>query len=57
MHMHTPIQPERQMQVTYFCQHCNYEFPERPKLPTKCPQCGKTLRKFDKPIIALRKRR
>jgi len=58
MLMHTPpTQLGRQMQVAYFCQHCGYEFPERPRLPVRCPQCGKTLRNFDKPIIALRKRK
>jgi predicted Zn-ribbon and HTH transcriptional regulator len=55
--MYTLIQLERQMQVTYFCQHCGYEFPERPRLPTRCPRCKKTLHNFDKPIITLRKRR
>jgi len=52
--MHPLIQLERWMQVDYFCQHCGYEFAERPKLPTKCPRCGKTLHRFGKPIITLR---
>jgi rubrerythrin len=47
----------RWMQITYFCRYCSYEFAEAPKLPVKCPQCGRTLRKFDKPVIVLRKRR
>jgi rubrerythrin len=55
--MQTLDQLARWMQVVYFCQHCGYEFADRPKLPTKCPQCRKTLRKFDKPIIVLKKRR
>jgi rubrerythrin len=55
--MQTLDQLARWMQVIYFCQHCGYEFADRPKLPVRCPQCGKTLRKFDKPIIDLRKRR
>ncbi len=55
--MQTLDQLERWVQVVYFCQHCGYEFVAKPKLPTKCPQCGKTLRSFDKPIIALRKKR
>jgi len=55
--MQTLDQLARWMQITYFCQHCGYEFADRPKLPVRCPQCGKTLRKFDKPIIVLRKRR
>lgn len=44
-------QLERWMQVVYFCQYCGYEFSDRPKLPTKCPQCGRTLHEFDKPVI------
>jgi len=55
--MQTLDQLARWMQITYFCKHCGYEFADRPKLPTKCPQCRQTLRKFDKPIIDLRKRR
>jgi rubrerythrin len=55
--MQTLDQLARWVQVVYFCQHCGYEFADRPKLPTRCPQCGKTLRKFDKPVIVLRKRR
>jgi rubrerythrin len=55
--MQTLDQLARVAQIVYFCQHCGYEFADAPKLPTKCPQCGKTLRKFSKPIIVLRKRR
>jgi len=49
--MHQLSQLERLMQVVYFCKYCGYEFPDRPHLPTKCPQCGRTLREFDKPVI------
>jgi rubrerythrin len=55
--MQTLDQLARWMQVVYFCKHCGYEFADRPKLPTKCPQCGQTLRKFGKPVIVLRKKR
>jgi predicted Zn-ribbon and HTH transcriptional regulator len=48
--MHQPSRPV----LVYFCQHCGYEFYDRPKLPTKCPQCRKTLHKFGEPIISLR---
>jgi len=55
--MHPLSLLERWMQVIYFCQHCGYEFPDRPKLPTECPQCGKTLHKFGKPAIAPKKKK
>ena len=55
--MQTLDQLARWMQAVYFCQHCGYEFADRPKLPTRCPQCGKILRNFGMPIIALRKKR
>jgi predicted Zn-ribbon and HTH transcriptional regulator len=43
--------------ATYFCAHCGYEFADKPKLPVRCPQCRKTLHKFDKPIIYIQRRR
>jgi predicted Zn-ribbon and HTH transcriptional regulator len=54
--MQTLDQLAQWIRVVYFCQHCGYEFTDRPKLPTKCPQCKQTLRKFDKPEIDLRKK-
>ncbi len=37
--------------VTYFCAYCGYEFEELPKLPAKCPQCGKKLADFSRPVV------
>ncbi len=55
--MHPLSRLERWMPVVYFCQHCGYEFADRPKLPAKCPQCRKTLHSFGEPVIALRKKK
>ncbi|MFZ8811451.1 MAG: hypothetical protein ACO2PN_25525 [Pyrobaculum sp.] len=37
--------------VTYFCAYCGYEFEDPPKLPIKCPNCGKKLADFSKPVV------
>jgi DNA-directed RNA polymerase subunit RPC12/RpoP len=37
--------------VTYFCAYCGYEFDKPPKLPAICPQCGRKLVGFNKPVV------
>jgi len=43
--------------VTYYCAYCGHEFAEKPKLPTRCPKCGKTLRELGKPVIEVKIRK
>jgi DNA-directed RNA polymerase subunit RPC12/RpoP len=37
--------------VTYFCAYCGHEFEDLPKLPAKCPRCGRELADFSKPLV------
>jgi len=37
--------------VTYFCAYCGYVFEDPPKLPAKCPRCGRKLAEFSKPVV------
>jgi DNA-directed RNA polymerase subunit RPC12/RpoP len=37
--------------VTYFCAYCGYEFGAPPKLPAKCPRCGRKLTDYSKPEV------
>ncbi len=37
--------------VTYFCAYCYHEFEDPPRLPVKCPQCGKKLSNFSNPVV------
>jgi len=37
--------------VTYFCAYCGHEFEDLPKLPVKCPRCGRKLTNFSKPVV------
>jgi rubrerythrin len=39
-----------------FCAYCGYVFDEMPKLPSKCPKCGRKLTKLCMPIFEPRPR-
>jgi len=39
--------------VTYFCAYCGHVFKDPPKLPAKCPRCGRKLVDFSKPVVEL----
>jgi len=41
--------------VTYFCAYCGYEFKDPPKLPAKCPRCGRELAELSMPMVELKR--
>lgn len=41
--------------VTYVCAYCGYVFEDPPKLPAKCPRCGRKLTELSTPTVELRR--
>jgi rubrerythrin len=37
--------------VTYFCAYCGHVFKDPPRLPAKCPRCGRKLADFGRPVV------